>query len=107
MHLPSATSLLLAAALPLASAGPLQGKNKGLDYYAKKAGLKYFGAATDTPGQRERAGLEADYKQYDQIMWKSGEFSQTTPTNGQKVNTPECSRDLKYAYMYKSLTRVF
>ncbi|KAK0631162.1 glycoside hydrolase superfamily [Bombardia bombarda] len=87
MLLLSATSLLLAAvSAPLASAsapgnGPVK---KGLDFHAKQAGLKYFGAATDSPGQRERAGYEAAYSQYDAIMWKSGEFGQTTPTNGQK-----------------------
>ncbi|RKU40211.1 hypothetical protein DL546_002220 [Coniochaeta pulveracea] len=69
-------STALLAALPLASAE--------LDKWAKKAGLKYFGAATDSPGQRERAGYEAVYPQYDEIMWESGEFHQTTPTNGMK-----------------------
>ncbi|KAK4118400.1 glycoside hydrolase family 10 protein, partial [Parathielavia appendiculata] len=87
MHLPSSL-LLLAASLPLGMAagkGKGNGKNcKGLDVLAKKAGLKYFGAATDSPGQRERAGYEEVYPQYDQIMWESGEFGQTTPTNGQK-----------------------
>jgi endo-1,4-beta-xylanase len=72
-------SALLAASVPLGSGL--------LDKYAKQAGLKYFGAATDSPGQRERAGLEASYAQYDEIMWKSGEFGQTTPTNGMKVGT--------------------
>lgn len=88
MHLPSAASILLAAAsLPLASAGKDHGhgKKQGLDTLAKKAGLKYFGSATDSPGQRERAGLEASYSKYDEIMWKSDEFGSTTPTNGQKV----------------------
>ena len=75
---------LIALAAPLASAGKSCTK-KGLDYYAVKAGLKYFGSATDSPGQRERAGYESVYPQYDEIMWKSGEFGQTTPTNGQKV----------------------
>ncbi|KAI1799611.1 glycoside hydrolase family 10 protein [Daldinia bambusicola] len=55
-----------------------------LNSYAKKAGLKYFGAATDSPGQRERAGLEAAYPQYDVIIRDTNEFGQTTPTNGQK-----------------------
>lgn len=67
----------LLAALPLT-----EGK---LDAIAKKAGLLYFGAATDTPGFRERAGYESKYAQYDEIMWKSGEFGGTTPTNGMKV----------------------
>ncbi|KXX81845.1 Endo-1,4-beta-xylanase D [Madurella mycetomatis] len=91
MHLPWASSLLFFASLPLALAGkdrcPPKDHSphkKGLDHYAKRAGLKYFGAATDSPGQRERAGLEAAYPKYDHIMWKSGEFGQTTPTNGQK-----------------------
>ncbi|KAK3323065.1 glycoside hydrolase family 10 protein [Apodospora peruviana] len=82
MHVPSL--LLAAASLPLAFAGGKGQEKKGLDFYAKKAGLKYFGAATDSPGQRERAGHEDAYAKYDQIMWKSGEFGQTTPTNGQK-----------------------
>jgi endo-1,4-beta-xylanase len=98
MHLPS--SLLFLASLGLAAANNSQGNdnnqgndndngkgnsNKGLDVLARKAGLKYFGSATDSPGQRERAGYESVYPQYDQIMWDSGEFGQTTPTNGQKV----------------------
>lgn len=89
MHLPTAASLLLSA-LPLAVATPTPGhghKEKGLNTYAKEAGLKYFGAATDSPGFRERAGYEAQYPKYDQIMWKSDEFGQTTPTNGQKVQS--------------------
>lgn len=69
--------VLLAASLPLATAQ--------LNLYAKKAGLKYFGAATDSPGQRERAGLEAAYPQYDAILRDHDEFGQTTATNGQKV----------------------
>lgn len=90
MQTKSLISLLALASVPLASAsnGKGSGKScshKGLDWYAKKAGLKYFGAATDSPGQRERAGLESAYPKYDEIMWKSGEFGQTTPTNGQKV----------------------
>ncbi len=79
MRVTSLTSALLASSAPLASGL--------LDKYAKQAGLKYFGAATDSPGQRERAGLEASYAQYDDIMWKAGEFGQTTPTNGMKVCT--------------------
>ncbi|KAH6629896.1 glycoside hydrolase superfamily [Chaetomium sp. MPI-SDFR-AT-0129] len=78
----STSSLALLASAPLAA---LAGKpSPGLDTLAKKAGLKYFGAATDSPGQRERAGFESVYPQYDEIMWKSREFGQTTPTNGQK-----------------------
>lgn len=77
MRVTSLTSALIASSTPLASGL--------LDKYAKQAGLKYFGAATDSPGQRERAGLEASYARYDEIMWKSGEFGQTTPTNGMKV----------------------
>ncbi|KAK2047587.1 family 10 glycosyl hydrolase [Colletotrichum somersetense] len=76
MRLQPLTISMLAASLPLASAQ--------LDYYAKKAGLLYFGAATDTPGERERAGLEASYEQYDAILDDTNEFGQTTPTNGQK-----------------------
>ncbi|KAL2257957.1 hypothetical protein VTK26DRAFT_8909 [Humicola hyalothermophila] len=85
MHLPS--SLLFLAALPAALAGkgckPPK-PSKGLHALAKEAGLLYFGAATDSPGQREREGYEHVYPQYDQIMWESGEFGATTPTNGQK-----------------------
>lgn len=92
MQLPSVSSLLLLASLPLTLAGKDHGSHKkGLHYYAKKAGLKYFGSATDSPGQRERAGWEASYPQYDHIMWKSGEFGQTTPTNGQKVRSHQLS----------------
>jgi len=81
MHL---TPLALVILLPLASASaPTE---KGLDYHAKQAGLLYFGSATDSPGQRERAGLQAAYARYDEIMWESGEFGQTTPTNGMKVS---------------------
>ncbi|KAH9429609.1 hypothetical protein MCOR02_009346 [Pyricularia oryzae] len=49
---------------------------------ALEAGLEYFGAATDAPGQRERAGLNAAYPQYEAVLRE--EFGQTTPTNGQK-----------------------
>ncbi|KAL2020043.1 hypothetical protein VTK56DRAFT_8946 [Thermocarpiscus australiensis] len=85
MHLSWASSFLFLASLPLTLAGKVKSPpKKGLDYYAKRAGLKYFGSATDSPGQRERAGWEAVYPEYDAIMWKSGEFGQTTPTNGQK-----------------------
>ncbi|KAK7427387.1 hypothetical protein QQZ08_006156 [Neonectria magnoliae] len=69
---------LLAACIPIASAQ--------LDFWAKKAGLKYFGAATDSPGQRERAGYEDVYPRYDAILRDTHEFGQTTPTNGQKVS---------------------
>lgn len=77
MRFSSVPSVLLAASLPLASAQ--------LNHHAKKAGLKYFGAATDSPGQRERSGYEAEYAQYDAIMRDTKEFGQTTPTNGMKV----------------------
>jgi len=76
MHFSSAYLSVLAASVPLASAQ--------LDVYAKKAGLMYFGSATDTPGQRERAGLEESYPKYDAILADNEEFSQTTPTNGMK-----------------------
>lgn len=71
---------LAVAVLPFCSAQ--------LDYYAKKAGLKYFGTATDSPGQRERAGQEAAYPQYDAILRDTKEFGQMTPANGQKVSRP-------------------
>jgi endo-1,4-beta-xylanase len=77
MHLKSVAVPLLAASLPLASAQ--------LHQLAKQAGLVYFGAATDSPGQRERAGLEASYRRYDGILKDTKEFGQITPTNGQKV----------------------
>jgi endo-1,4-beta-xylanase len=67
---------LLAASIPAASAQ--------FHRWAKKAGLEYFGAATDTPGQRERAGYEDVYPQYDAILADNDQFGQTTPTNGQK-----------------------
>ncbi|KAH8714653.1 family 10 glycosyl hydrolase [Ilyonectria robusta] len=67
---------LLAVSLPTASAQ--------LNVWARKAGLKYFGAATDSPGQRERAGFENVYPRYDAILRDTREFGQTTPTNGQK-----------------------
>lgn len=57
-----------------------------LDTFGKAAGLKYFGAATDTPGQRERAGLQASYAKYDAILKDTKEFGQLTPTNGMKVS---------------------
>ncbi|KAK3327766.1 glycoside hydrolase superfamily [Cercophora scortea] len=74
MRLPVPVSLLLLGGLATAQ----------LDFLAKKAGLKYFGAATDTPGQRERAGLQAAYTQYDAILHDPKQFGQTTPTNGMK-----------------------
>ena len=77
MHFSTLALPLLAASLP--------GANAQLNKLAKKAGLKYFGAATDSPGQRERAGFEAAYDQYDAILDDIDEFGQTTPTNGQKV----------------------
>ncbi|KAL1880784.1 hypothetical protein VTK73DRAFT_5169 [Phialemonium thermophilum] len=55
-----------------------------LNYYAEKAGLKYFGSATDTPGQRERAGYDAQYPSYNAILTNGKEFGGTTPTNGMK-----------------------
>ncbi|KAI5859592.1 glycoside hydrolase family 10 protein [Durotheca rogersii] len=76
MYLPIGVLSLAAMSLPLATAQ--------LNSYAKKAGLKYFGAATDSPGQRERAGLETAYPEYDAILRDTNEFGQTTPTNGQK-----------------------
>ncbi len=87
MHLPSSL-VLLAATQALANQS-----SKGLNFLAKKAGLKYFGAATDSPGFRERAGHEAEYPKYDAIMWDSGEFGQTTPTNGQKVRALDCQTE--------------
>jgi len=68
--------VLAAAAAPLASAQ--------LHLWAKKAGLQYFGAATDTPGFREREPYAAAYPKYDAIFNDPDEFGQTTPTNGQK-----------------------
>ncbi|KAK3326342.1 glycoside hydrolase superfamily [Apodospora peruviana] len=71
----STTSAL--AAMPLLVSGQL-------DYWAKQAGMKYFGSATDTPGQRERSGFEASYSRYDAILRDPKQFGQTTPTNGMK-----------------------
>lgn len=68
-------------ALPLLAASA----DAQLHKLAKRAGLLYFGAATDTPGQRERAGKEEAYEQYDAIFNDVDEFGQTTPTNGHKV----------------------
>ncbi|KAG9251555.1 family 10 glycosyl hydrolase [Emericellopsis atlantica] len=72
----------LTTALPLLAATPLASAQ--INKWAQAAGLKYFGAATDTPGQRERAGLEAAYPQYDAILADNDMFGSTTPTNGQK-----------------------
>jgi len=57
-----------------------------LNHYAREAGLKYFGTATDTPGQRERAGFQTAYAQYDAILDNNKEFGQLTPSNGMKVS---------------------
>lgn len=70
------SSVLAAATVPLASAQ--------LHYWAQKAGLDFFGAATDTPGFREREPYAAQYAKYDEIFADPKEFGQTTPTNGQK-----------------------
>lgn len=78
MHFSVLTCQLLAASLPLALGQ--------LDFWAKRAGLNYFGSATDSPGQRERAGYEEAYPHYDAVFADNGEFGQTTPTNGQKVS---------------------
>ena len=84
MLLTSLSPFAVVAALPLASAQ--------LNSYAQKAGLRYFGAATDSPGQRERAGYENRYPTYDAIIRRKAEFGQTTPTNGMKVcNNCDCS----------------
>lgn len=68
MHLSS--TLLAAAALPLASAQ--------LNQLAKKAGKLYFGTATDTG--------ELTNQQYLSILSDTKEFGQLTPANGQKVS---------------------
>ncbi|CAG9990224.1 unnamed protein product [Clonostachys byssicola] len=69
---------------PLVLAAILAPASAQLHQWAQRAGLKYFGSATDSPGQRERAGLEHAYPQYDAILANPDEFGQTTPTNGQK-----------------------
>lgn len=74
------------AALPLLAAS-LPATSAQFHRWAKKAGLDYFGAATDTPGQREREGWEASYPEYDAILADNDQFGQTTPTNGQKVSS--------------------
>jgi endo-1,4-beta-xylanase len=75
--------MMLCRLIPLAVLLPLCSAQ--LNLYAEKADLKYFGTATDSPGERERAGLEADYPQYDAILTDHDEFGQTTASNGQKV----------------------
>ncbi|KAK0727162.1 glycoside hydrolase superfamily [Lasiosphaeria miniovina] len=77
MRLPGSSLAAVVLTAPLLVAGQL-------DYYAKKAGLQYFGAATDTPGQRERAPFPATYATYSAILTNPREFGQTTPTNGMK-----------------------
>ncbi|KAK4193134.1 family 10 putative glycoside hydrolase [Podospora australis] len=72
------TSILATALLSAAST------SAQLHELAVKAGLEYFGAATDTPGYRERAPYPQSYSQYDEILANPKEFGQTTPTNGQK-----------------------
>ncbi|AEO63459.1 c43a5859-af78-48c3-99ed-df7672ee5c76 [Thermothielavioides terrestris] len=73
-------STTLLAALTL-SAVPAAAQ---LNQLAKQAGLLYFGTATDTPYERERAAYAQAYPQYDAIFADPAEFGQTTPTNGQK-----------------------
>ncbi len=77
MRLSAFALTALLAWTPLASAQ--------LDHNAKQAGLKYFGTATDTEGQRERAGFQTAYAQYDAIVNNNQEFGQLTPSNGMKV----------------------
>jgi endo-1,4-beta-xylanase len=69
---------------PFLAAALLSPATAQLHQLAKKAGLLYFGAATDTPYQRERAPYPESYPQYDAILRDPNEFGQTTPTNGQK-----------------------
>jgi endo-1,4-beta-xylanase len=70
---------------PLLAAALLSGTATAqLHKLAVKAGLQYFGAATDTPGFRERAPYPESYEKYDAILADNDEFGQTTPTNGQK-----------------------
>lgn len=76
---------------PLVLAALLAPASAQLHQWALRAGLKYFGSATDSPGQRERAGLEHVYPQYDAILANPDEFGQTTPTNGQKVTEAPAS----------------
>ena len=78
MRLPIVTTVALPLLLQLPAA------TAQLHRLAQKAGLLYFGAATDTPGQRERAPYPEAYPQYDAILNDPDEFGQTTPTNGQK-----------------------
>lgn len=69
---------------PLLASALLSPATAQLHQLAKQAGLLYFGAATDTPFQRERAPYPQSYAQYDAILNSPTEFGQTTPTNGQK-----------------------
>ncbi|EGS18242.1 uncharacterized protein CTHT_0062600 [Thermochaetoides thermophila DSM 1495] len=56
-----------------------------LHWLAQQAGLVYFGAATDTPFQREREPWSAErHSRYKKIIRNPNEFGQTKPTNGQK-----------------------
>lgn len=56
-----------------------------LHWLAQQAGLVYFGAATDTPFQREREPWSAErHSRYKKIILNPNEFGQTKPTNGQK-----------------------
>jgi endo-1,4-beta-xylanase len=81
MHTP--TLLLRTALAALITLHTSPGSSQ-LHKLAQQAGLLYFGAATDTPGQRERAPYPQSYAQYDAILADPDEFGQTTPTNGQK-----------------------
>ncbi|KAL3442492.1 glycoside hydrolase superfamily [Aspergillus insuetus] len=76
MKVAQVTGALLACFLSTTSAQ--------LDLWANRAGLDYFGSATDNPGMRERAGWEFKYPKYNAIFANHKEFSSTTPTNGQK-----------------------
>jgi GH35 family endo-1,4-beta-xylanase len=67
----SSLSVLALAAAPLASAQ--------LNYLAKKAGLEYFGTASDVVSV---AALNATYAK---ILSDTREFGQLTPANGMKV----------------------
>ncbi len=55
------------------------GASAQLNQLAKKAGLLYFGTATDNG--------ELSNKQYFDILTDKKEFGQLTPSNGQKVHS--------------------
>ncbi|KAF2200062.1 glycoside hydrolase [Delitschia confertaspora ATCC 74209] len=86
------------AAVPASLAAPTkghEGKTRGLDDLAKRAGLLYFGTAIDNPFSSPKA---VDPK-YQEIARNSHEFGQVTPANGQKWMYIEPERNV-FNYTY-------